>query len=105
MKYENSQMAPGALLIKYGIITFAVTSGGNAVCMDLNMVNSRGPRIIFADHSIFYDKKIKIYKPKREIYELSYKVITDYAPQVAESFYDLLNKIAEKEFDDIEKIV
>ncbi|MBC2582908.1 SMI1/KNR4 family protein [Clostridium sp. DJ247] len=39
IKYGNSELTPDGLLIKYWIVTIASTTGGNAICLDLNIIN------------------------------------------------------------------
>lgn len=58
IKYENFELTPGALLIKYGLITIATTTGGNVICLDLNIINNEEPRVVIAGKTIFTDKKL-----------------------------------------------
>ena len=106
MKKENSDLAPSAYLIKYGVFAFANTFGGNAICMDLNMISEGEPRIIIADHSVFCDKELYIFRNgQMENLELSYDVIKEIAPQICSKFTNFLEMAANEEFDDIENFL
>lgn len=103
MEEENCELVPGAYLIKYGFLTFATTTGGNAICMDLNKIKNDEPRIVISDHSIFNDKEISIYENGVINTEnLSYDSINRYSVEVSDSFISLLNMAIEGKIDDIE---
>lgn len=106
IKRENTKLTPGALLIKYGVITIASTTGGNAICIDLNQIHEDEPRIIIVDHSIFTDKEIVVFQNGIiEKVQLSYAVINKYAPEVSSTFSDFFEKLLKEEIDDIEEFL
>lgn len=101
---ENSELTPGALLIKYGFITFATTIGGNAICIDLNNINNDDAQILLADHSIFYDKEFSIYKMGKLIdYSLSYETIKKLSGVICNSFFQFIEMLANREIENIEE--
>lgn len=58
---ENTSLLPASLIIKYGYLAFASTTGGNAICVNLNS-DAKDPEIIIADCSVFCDEEILLYK-------------------------------------------
>ncbi len=111
IKEENSSLSPGAYLIKFGLVTFATTVGGNCICMDLNKINNREPRIVYADHTWFSfdeeNRRVEFSLYPKEIPEndqiLSLDVIKKYLPEICETFSGFLVKVANEEFEDIEE--
>lgn len=104
IKRENSELTPGALLIKYGLVTIASTTGGNAICLDLNTTNDEEPRIVIADKTIFTDKEIIIFKNGLMIKKnLSYEVIKKYVVEISSTFTGFLEMLINEEIDDIEE--
>lgn len=104
IKRENSELTPGALLIKYGLVTIASTTGGNAICLDLNTINDEEPRIVIADKTIFTDKEIIIFKNGVMMKEnLSYEVIKKYVVEINSTFTGFLEMLINEEIDDIEE--
>ncbi len=99
---ENIERAPGALSIKYGVITIGVTTGGNAVSLDLNNITNGEPRILYMDHSIFNSNVV--YYPGLEMKSepLSYKVIDELSTEVSSTFWSFLEMMSNKEIEDIE---
>ncbi|SHJ82917.1 SMI1 / KNR4 family (SUKH-1) [Clostridium cavendishii DSM 21758] len=104
IKHENSELAPGALLIKYGVITFATTTGGNAICMDLNVLNDGEPRIIIVDKSVFNGKIITLLsKGVMKQYDLSYELIDKYAVEINKKFTVFIKMLIDNQIDDVEE--
>lgn len=104
IKHENSELTPGALLIKYGLLTIATTTGGNVICLDLNSINDEEPRVVIADRTIFADKKIIVFKDGTMIKEnLSYKVIKKYVVEINSTFTGFLEMLINEEIDDVEE--
>lgn len=101
---ENTELVPGAILIRYGYLTIASTTGGNAICLDLNNISLDGPRIIIADKSIFCNKdNIIIFKNGELIEEkISHEVINKYAVEINKSFLGFIDMIANKNIIDVE---
>lgn len=106
IKHENSELIPGALLIKYGFITIASTTGGNAICLDLNTILDEEPRIVIADKTIFTDKKITVFKNGVMIKEdLSLEVIKKYVVEINSTFTGFLGMLIDDGIDDIEEFL
>lgn len=100
---ENSEFAPGAFLIKYSLLTFAKTTGGNAICIDLNEIKNKEPRVVIADHSIFSSKTVYMFKNgKRSKEDLSYAVISKYANEICSKFSDFIIMLADGKIEDVE---
>ncbi len=101
---ENTERAPGALSIKYGVITIGITSGGNAVALDLNKLTNGEPRVLYMDHSIFNSDIV--YYPGLEMKSeaLSYKVIDELATEVSSTFWGFMELMSNKEIKDIEEL-
>lgn len=54
---ENTEMAPGAILSAFGFLVIAITTGGNAIAINLNPnTNIDMYAIVYADHSVLCDK-------------------------------------------------
>ena len=104
IRRENSELTPGALLIKYGLITIATTIGGNVICLDLNITNDEEPSVVIADRTIFTDKKIIVFKNGNMIKEnLSYEVIKKYVVEINRTFTGFLEMLINEEIDDVEE--
>lgn len=102
-KEENLVNAPGAFLIKFGIITFATTIGGNAICFDLNDIKDNDSSILLVDHSVFCNKSVFTFENgKFERNEISYEMICKYSKKISIGFISFLEKIANDQIKDIE---
>jgi hypothetical protein len=103
IKRENSEFAPGAYIVKYGVVTIATTTGGNAICIDLNALTDGEPGVLIADQSILNSNYITVF-PNGVIqeYELSYEVIRKFAPEISNTFTGFLKMLANREVDDVE---
>ena len=92
IRAENSSGAPGGILIRYRLITFATTIGGMAVCVDLN---HRIPNVVLVDDSGCYSADcVKSY---RDVKKLSHPV--------ARSFTTFLQRLSKDQYDDLEDTV
>jgi hypothetical protein len=92
IKEENTELHPSAYLIRYGLITFATTVGGNAVCMDLNQLNDGGPRILYCD-------KTNIHSDDEEI---KFRKTISTLPEIAPKFSEFLHGLSVGMYEDIE---
>lgn len=112
---ENSCAEPGMHLAKFGVITFAITAGGNAVCFDVNDSKDGDPTVLIVDSGFcFYDDEINEIVvatiPDRvvEQFDLSQPNILDYksiqlcATKINDSFLDFMKKLSESYYEDIE---
>jgi len=89
IRAENSSGAPGGVLIRHRLLTFATTIGGMAICVDMN---TRKGRIVLVDNSDCYD--VDCVKSYRDVKKISHKV--------AEDFSTFLWKLSGDEYDDLE---
>jgi hypothetical protein len=101
IKEENSSLSPGAFIIKYGLLVFATTMGGNAICMDLNSINNGEPRIIYADQTWFSfndsERKLEIRFNHEDIPDNIVwfdKEVIRFLPEISKTFNDFLDKLS-----------
>lgn len=102
IKDENSNSSPGAYLIKYGLVTIAITIGGNAICLDLNWIANGEPRVVYADNSwfSFNDEERKVefsfypFDIEEEDEFLTHSIIKKYLPQISQSFHGFLEMLS-----------
>lgn len=92
IRAENSSGAPGGVLIRYRLLTFATTVGGMALCVDLN---HRIPNVVLVDDSDCYSADcVKSYRDVKKI-----------ARPVARSFTTFLQGLSRDQYDDLEDTV
>lgn len=116
IKEENSSAAPGMYLIKYGVITFATTIGGNAICLDLNETSGGEPRVIICDYTFCSHNEdlsgveiVNVPDAVSQRYDadepimLSYELIKECLPEVCKTFSGFLRNIAKKVYNNIEE--
>ncbi|MEO3943971.1 SMI1/KNR4 family protein [Gorillibacterium sp. CAU 1737] len=116
IKGENSTASPSMYLLKHGLLTFATTIGGHVIGMDLKDMQNNEPRVVIADYSFCsYNEDLQVvecvhvpdevanYYSDDEPIVLSYDVIKECLPQVAASFSTFLIKLADEEFENIER--
>lgn len=116
LKEENSSAAPGMYLIKYGVITFATTIGGHAICLDLNEINDGEPRVIICENTYcsynedlngveivnLLDDVSQRYGEDEPIM-LSYELIKECLPEISRTFTGFLRNIADEVYINIEE--
>jgi hypothetical protein len=108
---ENSELAPSAYLIKYGLFTFATTVGGNVICIDLNVITDGEPRVVYVDKSwIRFDeseRKVECSFDTRNVNGkdswLSVDIINKCLPEIDKCFSGFLDKLSNSEYEDIEE--
>ena len=113
---ENTELAPGAVLSELGIFVFAVTIGGNAVCIDTNDMKDGDPVVLVIDHSFLYidldDDYVEIanlpsYIDEHDVpyedFEFNYENVRKYVYKIEDSFVDFIRKYSKDEYDDLEK--
>lgn len=112
---ENTVSEPGKYLAEFGVFVFAVTVGGNLVCIDTNDCEDGDASILIAD-SIFcsYNKhhdciEIGIVPDEliNELMEdgiirLNYSNIKKCLTKIESSFFTFMNKLSNNEYDDVE---
>jgi hypothetical protein len=92
IKEENAELHPSAYLIRYGLITFATTVGGNAVCMDLNQLNDGEPRILYCDKTYIHS----------DDEEIEFRKTISTLPEIAPKFSEFLHGLSVGMYEDIE---
>ncbi|WP_167397446.1 SMI1/KNR4 family protein [Lysinibacillus mangiferihumi] len=115
IKEENASAVPSMFFVKFGLLTVATTIGGNVICLDLNEIKNDEPSVLIADHSFCsYNDDLDVIEcvivpddiadnySDDEPIVLTYDLIKRCLPQVADSFSDFLNKLANEEYVDIE---
>lgn len=112
---ENSTCEPGKYLAEYGVFVFAVTVGGNALCIDTNDIKNGDPSVLFvASDFCWYNDVAKCVEiaevPEKiedkfgdEIIELNYKNIRMCALRLEKSFTKFIEKLSKNKYDDIEE--
>ncbi len=101
---ENTVRAPGAFTVKYGVVTIGVTTGGNAIAIDLNKITDGQPRVLLVDHSIINSKEVFCPGIELRTKPLSYSVIDEFSKEICETFWGFLEMLKERVFDDIEDL-
>ncbi len=112
---ENTELAPGVVLSELGIFVFAVTVGGNVVCIDTNENTDGDPAVLLIDHSFIYfdpDDEAEIANiPSylneddfdEEDFELNYENVRKFVYRIEESFVEFIKKYSMNQYDDLEK--
>jgi hypothetical protein len=119
VREESTELAPGSYLIRFGVLVFASTVGGHAICMDLNRIQGDEPRIILVDHSFCVhdpdtqvvecagvsDEVYEEYRAAGKSFALSYELIARCCPELAPMFSEFLGKLADGDFEDVERFL
>ena len=114
---ENTELVPGAILSKIGIFVFAVTIGGDAVCIDTNDMKDGDPVVLIIDHSLFYfdtddyEEEIEIANLPSYIdeddftdedFEFNYENVRKFVYKIEDSFVEFIKKYSQNLYDDFE---
>lgn len=104
IKYVNTTMAPAAYLLRYGLLTIALTGEGDVIVMDLNNINKGQPRILFGSDKWFNFNEM-IRKVNVSSYflgisnaYLSDNIIKNKLPVIEETFYDFIIGLSEEKY-------
>lgn len=115
---ENTELAPGAYLAKLGIFVFAVTSGGNVICIDINDMNNGDPTVLLIDQSFCcgeeddIDSEVEIVNLPSYIdeddysdedFEFNYENVRKFVYKIEDSFTEFVRKYSLNQYDDLEK--
>lgn len=113
---ENTNAEPGKYLAEYGVIVFAVTVGGNVLCIDTNSANDGDASVLIADANFCSFNEslecVEIGIVPDEIYEqlieneaviLNYENITKCLNKIENSFMEFMLKLSNDEYEDIEE--
>lgn len=102
---ENTDLLPASLIIKYGYLAFASTTGGNAICVNLNS-DDKDPEIIIADSSVFCDEEILLYKMGAFIRcKLSQSVVDENVKTISPSLSGFIDGLITGAINDAEEFL
>ncbi|MDP4147268.1 MAG: hypothetical protein Q8936_22810 [Bacillota bacterium] len=91
IKEENLDAVPGANIYPYGLLTFASTLDGDAICIDLN---DKSSPIYQCSHSLLSDEEeISFYKNKMISKEFSYDNIIKFSIRLANNYREFVEEI------------
>lgn len=103
---ENVEAVPGINIYPYGLLTFASTLDGDAICIDLNDKNCA---IYQCSHSLLADEEeISFYKEKMICKEFTYENIIKFSMKLADNFMEFIEKIMNENleiYDVIESVI
>lgn len=115
---ENRDLAPGAYLSKLGIYVFAVTIGGNVICIDVNDMKEGDPVVLIIDHTFCYcdedEEEIEIvnlpsYIDESEVpdedFEFNYNNVRKFVYKIEDSFVEFMKKFSLDQYDDLEMLL
>ncbi|MBE6753444.1 MAG: hypothetical protein E7559_03700 [Ruminococcaceae bacterium] len=112
---ENTVGEPGKYLAQYGVFVFALTVGGNVICIDTNDIRDGNPSVLIADASFCaYNEScgcVEISVAPDEIMEecdddilrLDYENIVRCLPRIEDSFTEFMSKLSNDEYEDVEE--
>ena len=113
---ENTNAEPGKFLSKFGVFVFALTVGGNVLCINTNDTKNGDASVLIADanfcsYNEFY-KCIEIGIAPEEVFEqleeneilpLNYSNIIKCLRKIEDSFMEFMLKLSSNEYEDIEE--
>lgn len=116
MVEESSNYAPSVYLSKLGIFTFAVTTGGNIIAIDINETKNGDTSVYIFDHEFCYEEyktnelrinKFCISEEAQDYFgnepiEFTYENVKRSEIKIEDSFIRFMQKLACDEYDDIE---
>lgn len=113
---ENTSGEPGRYLCDYNIFVFAVTVGGDVVCIDKNDMRNGNPSVLLisSDFCMYnyntgvveivdYPDGIEI--EDDDTVELNYENIVKCAYKIENSFTLFMEKLSRNEYEDIEELL
>ena len=116
---ENTELVPGVFLSKIGIFVFAVTIGGDAVCIDTNDTKDGDPVVLIIDHSLLYfdaddyEEEVEIEIANLpsyideddftdEDFEFNYENVRKFVYKIEDSFVEFIKKYSQNLYGDFE---
>lgn len=112
---ENTVAEPGRYLAEYGVYVFALTVGGNVLCIDSNECTDDDASILIADSNFCtYNEFYKCVEigdipdelvdnlMKEGIVRLNYLNIKKCLKKIESSFFTFMKKLSKNEYGDIE---
>lgn len=112
---ENTIAEPGKYLAQFRVYPFALTVGGNLLCIDTNECHNGDADVLIVDSNFCsYNKNYDCIEigiipndiandfSSEKIIKLNYENICKYVHKVEESFILFMYKLSRNEYDDIE---
>ena len=113
---ENTRGEPGKYLAEYGVYVFAVTVGGNVICVDTNDIVNGDASVLIADENFcsynthhkcveigIVPREVLAQHPQTELIELNYPNIIKCLTKIESSFMEFMLKLSSNAYEDIEK--
>lgn len=113
---ENTSGEPGRFMAEYGVYTFAVTVGGNVICIDTNDLTGGEPAVLIAGQGFcsvndYYGcveiarapEAVAAALEENELLTLSYGNIKRCLPRVADTFGEFLYRLSLNEYGNLEE--
>ncbi|WP_448821813.1 hypothetical protein [Cetobacterium sp.] len=115
---ENTNAEPGKYLAEYGVYVFAITVGGNVLCIDTNDVKEGDASVLIADSNFcsyneVYDcieigivpEMLLDDLSNNGIVRLNYMNIKKCLNKIDDSCLDFMMKLSNEEYEDIEEFL
>ena len=112
---ENTIVEPGKYLSQFGVLVFALTVGGDLLCIDTNKHHDGDACVLIVDSNFCSYNEIHdcieigivpddfiIDYSQGNIIKLNYDNICKYIHKVEDSFILFMSKLSRNEYDDIE---
>ncbi|MDO5406326.1 MAG: hypothetical protein Q4F28_03215 [Eubacteriales bacterium] len=112
---ENTIGEPGKFMAEYGVYVFALTVGGNVLCIDTNDVHDGDANVLIADSNFcsynethncveigVAPEEVVQHLGEGEILVLNYANMTKCLKKIENSFLTFMLKLSKNEYDDIE---
>ncbi len=113
---ENTNAEPGKYLAEYGVYVFALTVGGNVLCIDTNNAKDGDTSVLIADSNFcsynefrkcveigIIPEEVMEQFTNEEIIPMNYTNITKCLKKVEDSFMQFMLKLSNDEYEDIEE--
>lgn len=109
---ENTSVEPGKYLAEYNIFVFAVTVGGDIVCVDKNDMHNGDPSVLaFSSSFCIYNDNTGTVEivdypddvDDDDILEFNYENIVKCGCKIESSFKLFMEKLSQNEYEDIEE--
>ncbi|MEE1125378.1 MAG: hypothetical protein U0L18_05510 [Acutalibacteraceae bacterium] len=113
---ENTAGEPGIYLANHNIFVFAVTVGGNVVCIDKNDMRKGDPSVLLFSYDFCsYNDDLgavelveypdELDEDDDNTPEFNYKNIVKCAYKIEKSFTRFINKLSKNKYEDIEELL
>lgn len=113
---ENTSGEPGIHLSNHNIFVFAVTVGGDVVCIDKNDMRKGDPSVLlFSSDFCMYNDELETVElvdypdeldlDDDDIPEFNYENIVKCAYKIEKSFTRFMNKLSKNKYEDIEEFL